>query len=134
MKFEMVLKMKQVQSIDVTITCEVLAVSRSGFYSWKGRPEAERTIENRDLVEKMKAIHAESRGTYGAPRLQDQLKVLHGRRCSKTRVARLMREAGLSGVAKARYRVKTTDSDHVLPIADRIFQVEEPYARRRAGP
>jgi putative transposase len=125
-KFEMVLKLDQQTGLDVRLSCETLEVSRSGFYAWKDRPEAERTRENRDLVEKMKAIHAESRGTYGAPRLQSRLKGMHGKSCSKTRVARLMRCSGIAGVAKARYRVKTTDSDHKLPIAERVFQVEEP--------
>jgi transposase InsO family protein len=120
----MVLKLRA-ENIDVKISCEILGVSRSGYYAWKDRPEAERTKQNRMLVEKMKMIHEESRGTYGAPRLTDQLKA-QGHGCSRTRVARLMRNSGISGVAKKRYRVKTTDSDHELPIADRVFQVEEP--------
>ncbi len=124
MKFEMVLKLKS-ERIDVKIACWVLNVSRSGYYAWRGRPEAERTKENRALVEKMREIHDESRGTYGAPRMMERLKAL-GQLCSKTRVARLMRESGLAGVAKKRYRVKTTDSEHELPIAERVFQVEEP--------
>jgi putative transposase len=123
-KFEMVLKL-QSEKMTVNICCEVLEVSRSGFYAWRGRPEAARTQENRTLVEKMREIHEESRGTYGAPRLTENLKA-QGHGCSKARVARLMREAGLTGVAKKRYRVKTTDSDHELPIAERVFQVEEP--------
>jgi transposase InsO family protein len=120
----MVLKLKS-ERIDVKIACWVLNVSRSGYYAWRGRPEAERTKENRALVEKMREIHDESRGTYGAPRMMERLKAL-GQLCSKTRVARLMRESGLAGVAKKRYRVKTTDSEHELPIAERVFQVEEP--------
>ncbi len=124
MKFEMVLKLRS-EGIDIQISCETLNVSRSGYYAWKGRPEAERTRQNRELVAKMRLIHEESRGTYGAPRLANRLRA-QGHDCSKTRVARLMREAGISGVAKRRYRVKTTDSDHELPIAERIFQVEEP--------
>lgn len=120
----MVLKLRS-ESMDVKVSCEILEVSRSGYYAWKGRPEADRTKRNRALIEKMRAIHDESRGTYGAPRLVKTLKA-QGHECSKARVARLMRNAGLSGVAKRRYRVKTTDSDHELPIADRVFQVEEP--------
>ena len=124
MKFEMVLKLKS-ERIDVKIACWVLNVSRSGYYAWRGRPEAERTKENRALVEKMREIHDESRGTYGAPRMMERLRAL-GKACSKARVARLMRESGIAGIAKKRYRVKTTDSEHELPIADRVFQVEEP--------
>lgn len=124
MKFEMVLKLKSDQ-IEIQISCQTLGVSRSGFYAWSGRPEAERTKENRILTEKMREIHESSRGTYGAPRLTERLRAT-GNPCSKVRVARLMSEAGLSGVAKNRFRVKTTDSNHELPIAPRVFQVEEP--------
>lgn len=124
MKFEMVLKMKS-ESVDVMVSCETLEVSRSGYYAWRDRPEAERAKTNRELVARMREIHAESRETYGAPRLTESLKSL-GQHCSRTRVARLMRKSGMAGVAKRRYRVKTTDSNHELPIADRVFQVEEP--------
>lgn len=126
MKFEMVLKIQgQVGGADVKLGCLTLEVSRSGFYAWRKRPQAERTMENRELTRQMTEIHRESRGTYGSPRMTDQLKK-RGLGCSKARVARLMRESGLSGIAKKRYRVLTTDSDHDLPIAPRVFQVEEP--------
>ncbi len=124
MKFEMVLKMS-LQGIEVNTSCETLEISRSGYYAWKDRPESDRAKEDRLLTEKMHELHTESRGTYGAPRLMERLRAL-GNQCSKTRVARLMGEAGISGVAKNRYRVKTTDSNHQLPVAPRIFQVEEP--------
>lgn len=124
MKFEMVLKMREAD-ISIQISCATLEVSRSGFYAWRGRPEAERVRENRSLTQQMKKIHLESRGTYGAPRLVARLQA-QGNRCSKARVVRLMGQAGIAGVAKKQYRVKTTDSNHELPIADRVFQVEEP--------
>lgn len=124
MKFEMVLKMSQ-ELVEVRISCEALGVSRSGYYAWKDRPEALRTMENRSLTEQMREIHKTSRGTYGAPRVMEQLKAL-GKKCSKSRIARLMSKAGISGVAKKKFRVKTTDSNHDLPIAPRVFQVEEP--------
>ncbi len=63
MKFGMVLKLDHQSQADVMRSCEVLGVSRSGYYAWRDRPEADRTKENRNLVEKMKAIHTESRGT-----------------------------------------------------------------------
>src|SRR5271156_812226 len=105
MKFEMVRNLK-LQRIDVKISCEVLGVSRGGYYAWSDRPESERTKENRELVGKMRRIHDESRGTYGAPRLTARLNG-DGHGCSRGRVARLMRQAGLEGVARRRYRVRT---------------------------
>jgi putative transposase len=126
MKFEMVLKIGlSLEKIGVQLSCITLEVSRSGYYAWKDRPEAERSKENRMLTEEMKKIHQESRETYGAPRLVEGLKKA-GKACSRGRVARLMVASGISGVAKKRYRVKTTDSNHSLPVAERVFQVEEP--------
>jgi putative transposase len=123
-KFEMVLNLKS-EKVDVWLSCQELAVSRSGYYAWLERPEAQRTKSNRELVVQMHEVFEESRGTYGAPRMMERLRTL-GQPCSKVRVARLMRQEGLSGAAKKRYRVKTTDSNHELPIAPRLFQVEEP--------
>ncbi len=125
MKFEMVRKLRLETSIDIKTSCEVLEVSRGGYYAWRDRPEAARKKSNRELVEKMHAIHTESQGTYGAPRMTEQLKA-QGHGCSRARVARIMRQAGLFGVANKRFRVCTTDSNHDLPIAPRVFQVEEP--------
>jgi hypothetical protein len=124
MRFEMVVKMLR-EKIDVKSSCRVLGVSRSGFYAWLKRPKSKRDVDGRELIERMRKIHEESRGTYGAPRITEALKAL-GRPCGHNRVARLMRKAGLFGCAKRRFRVITTDSNHDLPIAPRVFQVEKP--------
>ena len=58
----------------VSILCEVLRVSRGGFYSWQKRPESARAIEDKRLTVKVKAIHRASRQTYGSPRIHDELK------------------------------------------------------------
>jgi putative transposase len=121
----MVGKLKRKQNLPIELSCQTLEVSRSGYYAWVSRPESERDTENRTLIEQLRKIHAESDGTYGAPRAQAQLSE-DGKVVSKNRVARLMKKAGIAGIAKQRYRVKTTDSDHPLPIAERIFQTEEP--------
>lgn len=113
------------EKIAVRLTCRELGVSPSGYYVWRKRPESARTKENETLVAEMKRIHAESRGTYGLPRLQETLKEA-GRRIGKNRVARLMKKAGISGLKRKRYRVMTTDSKHSLPIAPRHFQTEDP--------
>jgi transposase InsO family protein len=73
----------------------------------------------------MKKIHLESRGTYGLPRIHSQLKQ-DGKFVGKSRVGRLMKKAGICGLIRLKFRVKTTDSKHDLPIAPRIFQTEEP--------
>ena len=70
-------------------------------------------------------IHLDSRGTYGLPRIK--VKLRHsGRFHGKSRLARVMQMAGVFGLKKRRFKVKTTDSNHKNPIASRIFKTEMP--------
>jgi putative transposase len=100
----------------VRMMCRVLGVSASGYYTWRSRPESRRSIENRELLDDIRRVHAESHGAYGAPRVHVVLRAL-GRRVGRHRVARLMRRAGLRGLAALPRRVRTTDSRHGYPIA-----------------
>ena len=90
--------------------CQALHVSRSGFYAWLGRQPSARARADAALTEQIAAIHHESRGTYGAPRVHAELADAHGIRCGRKRVARLMRAAGLAGVSRRR-TVRTTRRD-----------------------
>lgn len=96
--------------------CDVLGLSRSGYYAWASRPESARSVEDRALLGDIRRIHAESYKAYGAPRVHAVLRG-HGRRVGRHRVARLMRRAGLRGRAAIPRRVRTTDSRHDHPIA-----------------
>ena len=58
----------------VTVMCEVLGVSRSGYYAWLERPPSKRAIANEELTERIRAIHKESRETYGSPRILAELR------------------------------------------------------------
>ena len=112
----------------VRLLCRCLEVSRAGFYAWRQRPVSPRTREDRQLAVEIRASHAESRRTYGSPRVLRDLRE-QGRRVSRKRVARLMREAGL--VARRRRRFKaTTDSKHPFPVAANVlmrdFEVSAP--------
>ena len=83
----------------VAAMCRVLHVSESGYYAWaKRRPSAH---ARRDAVLRLaiRASHARSDGTYGAPRVQVDLAEA-GERVGRKRVARLMRVDGLAGVSK----------------------------------
>lgn len=108
--------------------CRVLKVSRSGYYAWRGRPESERDMENRRLVDRIRMVHKKSRKTYGSPRVHSQL-VLDGERCSRGRVARLMSANGIRARGRRKF-VATTDSKHDLPVAENVlgrdFSVAEP--------
>jgi putative transposase len=90
----------------VPILCRLLGVSRSGYYAWRRRPFSERARFDAVLSEKIEMIHRNSRGTYGAPRVHAELAAI-GIRCSRKRVARLMRRAKLRGCLRGR-RIGTT--------------------------
>lgn len=123
MKFKMVEEFALEQQ-DVNQCCRVLKCSRSGYYEWLKRPLSVRKAENIVLWEKIKKLWEESRKTYGLPRIMDQLKK-QGVKCGKTRVQKIMKEHGIEGVGKKKFKVQTTDSNHDLPIADRIFKTKD---------
>jgi transposase InsO family protein len=109
--------------------CEVLEVSRSGFYAWRRRPESERSRRQRELVSEMESIHADrDMKSYGSPRMQQEL-VSRGHEVSENTVAKLMRDHGIRAASSPKFRV-TTDSMHALPVAenvlDRRFEQEAP--------
>jgi hypothetical protein len=114
----------------VTRMCQVLAVSTSGYYAWRGRPQSQRAQDNLELVDRIKKIHAESRGTYGSPRVHAELVDGQGIKCNKKRVERLMRIHDIRAKQRGRRRVQTTDSNHNLPIApnllNRQFEAQVP--------
>ena len=112
----------------VAVLCRVLAVSRSGFHAWAKRPDSARDVANRQLAVNITAVHRESRGTYGSPRVTAELRA-SGQPVSRKRVARLMRQEGIKARPKRRFK-QTTDSNHSNPIApnvvDRDFSASEP--------
>lgn len=86
--------------------CQRYVVSRSGFYAWQVRERSRRARDDEELSAEIARIHRDSRGTYGSPRVHQQLK-REGIRCSNKRVARLMREAGLRARVSRLYRRST---------------------------
>jgi putative transposase len=94
---------------NVAKACELLVVSRSAFYDRMVHIPSAREVSDAELTEKIKAIHADSGGTYGAPRILDELRE-EGFHVGKKRVARLMIQAGLAGRCRRRSR-RTTFAD-----------------------
>ena len=86
--------------------CRTLGVSTSGYYAWRKRPPSAREVANQQLVERIKAVHAESHGIYGSPRIYREL-CAHGVACGENRIARLMRLQGIRGKQFRRYRGTT---------------------------
>jgi len=88
----------------VTRMCELLNVSTSGYYVWRGRGPSARAQQDAELLSQIRSIHEASRGTYGAPRVHAELRLGSAIRCSRKRVERLMRLAELSGVHRRKLR------------------------------
>jgi putative transposase len=99
--------------------CRVLEVSESGYYAWRVRPPSARARRDGELLERILAIHAQSRGSYGAPRVQAELRA-QGIRVSRKRVARLMGQAGLRGVSRRRFVVTTVRDERAAPAPDLV--------------
>ncbi len=109
--------------------CRVLGVSTSGFYAWRKRGPSSRARQDAELTRLIVRIHQASRGTYGAPRVHAELTLGQGIRCSKKRVARLMRQAGLQGVHRRRLRGCTRRDAARAPYPDlvqRVFAASAP--------
>ena len=88
----------------IRLMCRLLKVSPSGYYAWRTRPESRRVRVDRELTRAIRQAHAESDGTYGSPRVHAELKA-RGWQCGRARVARIMRNAGLKGCPKRRFKV-----------------------------
>ena len=99
----------------VKLMCRVLDVSRSGYYAWRERPPSAREMANQRLLGEIKAVHERSRRRYGGPRIYQALLQLEIR-CSRKRVARLMRQHGIRAKGRRRRKV-TTDSQPDRPSA-----------------
>jgi putative transposase len=113
----------------VSVMCEVLGVSASGFYDWAARAPSDRALTDAWLIEQIKDIHKANRGVYGARRIHAELAQARGIRVGKKRIERLMREAGISGLVTRR-RGKTTirvPGVRTVPdLVERDFRPSEP--------
>lgn len=105
----------------VTMLCDLLDVSRSGYYRWEESPPTARQRHDEELADHIVRSHHHSRGNYGAPRILADLKD-EGIKTSKRRCARVMREHGIRGRKKHRRRPRTTDSQHVHPPAPNLMR------------
>jgi transposase InsO family protein len=111
----------------VSLLCDVLEVSRQGFYAWLRRPPSRRQQRDVVLTKQIFRLFTDSGQTYGSPRMYKALSG-EGEVTSRKRVQRLMRCAGLVGRPPRRRFVRTTDSRHGFSVApnllDRQFQPE----------
>jgi transposase InsO family protein len=115
----------------VPLLCRALGVSPSGYHARKARDvdtdRPRRRLSNDALLVHIKAVHAESKGEYGWPRVWKRL-LAQGIRVSKDRVQRLMKLHGIKAKTKRRFKA-TTDSNHGLPVAPDLLQRDFSPAR-----
>ena len=108
--------------------CKLLKVSRSRYYSWCKNPVSQRANDDIIFTKKIKDIHLEGRGNYGARKIQQRLQQ-RGTIISRKRIGRLMKEGGLERKVKRKYKI-TTDSKHNLTISPNLlkrqFYVSQP--------
>jgi putative transposase len=105
----------------VSVACNLLGVSTSGYYEWAGRAPSDRVLSDAWLIERIKTIHAANRGVYGSRRVTAELRLGEGVVVSRKRVQRLMRKAGLSGLQRVK-RGRTTIRVPGIRIADDLVE------------
>ena len=100
--------------------CKVLDVSESGYNNWRTRGKSQGKQYDEVLTERIEDAYHHHRGHYGSPRIYAELRA-QNIRCSRRRVARLMRENQLSAHKKRR-KVRTTNSNHQFPLAPNLLE------------
>jgi transposase InsO family protein len=112
----------------VRTLCRLLEVYPSGYYQWRHRTPGPRARANQKLLPHVQAVFAQSRQTYGSPRITRQLQ-RQNIPCRQNRVARLMQRHNLRAKAKSPFRPRTTHSRHLeVPAPNRLAQ--QPFPRQ----
>jgi hypothetical protein len=109
--------------------CRVLCVNRTSFHDWERRPPSDRALADAWLSEQIKQIHVASRGVYGAPRIHAELRLEHGIRVGRKRVARLMKAAGIAGIRpQKRWRttIRVAGVEPATDLVERAFRPDRP--------
>jgi putative transposase len=111
------------------VICRVLGVNRTSFHDWERRPPSDRALQDAWLTEKIKQIHVASRGVYGAPRIHAELRLEHGIRVGRKRVARLMKAAAISGIKppkRWRTTIRVPGVEPATDLVERAFRPDAP--------
>ncbi len=127
MKFAFI--QEHLRPFPVDVCCDVLAVSRSGYYAWRRRPLSPRARRREELAGKIQAIHEQNRRVYGSPRVYQVLAAQGESVCQNT-VADIMKERQIRAKSKKKFVPRTTNSAHAQPVAanllDRRFDAPLP--------
>jgi putative transposase len=119
----------QLSAFPVELCCDVLEVSRSGFYAWRDRPVSNQDQRRQELASEIRVVYEENRQVYGSPRIHQTLKRQGVSVCRNT-VARIMKQQQIWAKTRRRFVPRTTDSVHERPVAanllERCFVAEQP--------
>lgn len=110
----------------VATMCRIFGLNRTAFHNWQARAPSDRALQDLWLTEKIKTIHQDSRGVYGAPRIHAELRLEYGIRVGRKRVARLMAAAGIAGVRPRKRRFTTIRVPGVEPASDLVCRQFRP--------
>ena len=125
MKMDPFIEAEEAAGHSVKHCCDMFEVSRAAHYQRKNAVPSDREVSDAELTEKITAVHVESGGTYGSPRVHHELRK-RGVECGRRRVRRLMRRAGLEGRCKKRWRTTT--------VPDPAAQTAKDLIQRHFGP
>jgi transposase InsO family protein len=103
----------------VVLMCKTLGVSKSGFYKWK-KEAPERGLREQERVNNIKEVHSDSRGTYGSPRVEQELRK-RGINYNHKSIEKLMQQNGLRSKQSKKFKA-TTNSKHKMPVAENVLQ------------
>jgi len=110
--------------LSVKKMCSFLEISLSGFYDWVDRKPSNLELQNEKLLSEIKAIHKRNRGVYGSPRITEELNEIRDEngKIGENRVARIMKNAGISAEIKKKFKIQTTESNHDFSISPNILK------------
>ncbi len=112
--------------LPVAACCRVMKVSTSGYYQFRACPVSDRDWDDARLTNTIVDIHTVSRRSYGSPRVHAELRLGAGIRCSRKRVERLMRQAGVAGIHRRRGRGCTRRDADAVPNEDLVARRFDP--------
>jgi putative transposase len=107
----------------VWICCEVLEISRAGYYAWLDRPVSTRQRRRDELAAKIQTLHTETRRVYGSPRITEAL-VAQGEKVCENTVAKVMKQREIKAKTTKKFIPTTTDSAHANPVAENVLNRE----------
>jgi putative transposase len=118
MKFAFIAE--HLQAFEIQMVCDVLEISRSGYYAWSKRPPSRRAQRREELAGKIQQVHEQNRRVYGSPRVCRVLAAQGQSVCENT-VADIMKERQIRAKSKRKFVPRTTDSRHEQPLADNLL-------------